>query len=250
MEYVSMIISAIVLGIIYVKMIKCDKEPGITKAQALIPIALGVVALPLSFVFVITTGIAFMNAGINGSGLPPVVSSIYSGFFRAGFSEELAKLIMILISLLIFRRRVKNIYEYILIGAGVGFGFTIFEEFLYGSEGVIVEVLRLLLITSHMLFGIVMSKHLGLARYHKVTTQGSAAMEYIAAIAFPVIIHTLYDACNGMNKLLDSDDNLVAGIGLIMVIVSFVGMFIWQVFVLKRIKRNAEKYCAYGIKDA
>ena len=249
MEYVSMIISAVVLGIVYVKMIKCDKEPGISKAQAIIPIVLGVVALPLSFVFVITTAITFMDAGISGSELPLVASSLYSGFFRAGFSEEIAKLIMILISLLIFRRRVKNVYEYILVGAGVGFGFTIFEEFLYGSEGVIVAVLRLLLITSHMLFGIVMAKHLGLARYHKVTKQGSAAMEYIAAIAFPVIIHTLYDACNGMNKLLDSDDNLVAGIGLIMVIVSFVGMFIWQVFVLKRIKRNAEKYCAYGVLD-
>ena len=74
-------------------------------------------------------------------------------------------------------------------------------------------------------------------------------MEYTAAIAFPVIIHTLYDACNGMNKLLDSDDNLVAGIGLIMVIASFVGMFIWQVFVLKRIKKSAEKYCTYAVLD-
>ena len=247
MEFISTLVSLIVLGIIYIKMIKSDAEPGIKKLQAVIPVVLGIVSLLLSFVFVISTAIVFSDMGINGNELPPVIHSLYSGFFRAGLSEEIAKLIMILLSLLFFRKNVKNVYEYILIGAGVGFGFTIFEEYLYGSEGVIVELYRLLLVTSHMLFGIVMAKHLGLARYNKVTKQGSSAMECIAAIAFPVIIHTLYDACNGMNKLLDSDDNLVAGIGLIMVIVSFVGMFIWQVFVLKRIKQDAEKYRAYEV---
>ena len=247
MEFVSMIISLIILGIIYVKMIKCDNDPGITKAQAIVPVVLGVISLPLSFAFVITTGITFMNVGINGSSLSPIVSSLYSGFFRAGLSEEIAKLIMILISLFVFRKKVKNVYEYILIGAGVGFGFTIFEEFLYGSEGVITELLRILLLTSHMLFGIVMSKHLGMARYNRVTKQGSVVFEYIAAICFPILIHTLYDACNGMNKLLDSDDDLVAGIGLILALVSFVVMFIWQVFVLKRLKGNAEKYCTYEV---
>ena len=90
MEYVSMIISAVVLGIIYVKMIKCDKEPGITKAQALIPIALGVVALPLSFVFVITTGIAFMNAGINGSGAGAARGSPDAGGYGAAVLKTIS----------------------------------------------------------------------------------------------------------------------------------------------------------------
>ena len=247
MAFVSMIISLIILGYIYVKMIKNDSEPGITKAQAIVPILLGVLSLPLSFVFVITTGITFMNAGITGSSLSPIASSLYSGFFRAGLSEEIAKLIMILVSIFVFRKRVKNVYEYILIGAGVGFGFTIFEEFLYGSEGVITELLRILLLTSHMLFGMVMAKHLGLATYNRVTKQKSAIIEYIAAIGLPILIHTLFDACNGMNKLLDSDDDLVAGIGLILALVSFVVMFIWQVFVLKRLKGNAEKYCTYEV---
>ena len=41
-KFVSMILSLVVLGILYVKMIKRDKEPGITKAQMIIPIVLGV----------------------------------------------------------------------------------------------------------------------------------------------------------------------------------------------------------------
>ena len=188
-----------------------------------------------------------MNVGINGSSLPLIVSSLYSGFFRAGLPEEIAKLIMILLSLLIFRKKVKNVYEYILIGAGVGFGFTIFEEYLYGSEGVIAEILRLLLITSHMLFGIIMAKHLGMARYNNVTKQGPVVLEYIAAIGLPVLIHTLYDACNGTNKLIDSNDDLVVGIGLIIGLGSFIVMFIWQVFVLMKLKGNVEKYRAYEI---
>lgn len=39
--------------------------------------------------------------------------------------EEISKLIPIIVILLIFRKKVKNVYEYILIGACVGIGFAI-----------------------------------------------------------------------------------------------------------------------------
>ena len=42
--------------------------------------------------------------------------SFYSAFFSAGLPEEAAKLIMIVITLVVFRSKVKNVYEYCLIG--------------------------------------------------------------------------------------------------------------------------------------
>lgn len=100
----------------------------------------------------------------------------------------------------------------------MGFGFTVFEEFLYGSDSMVSAIGRLVTITGHVIFGIIMGKHLGLARYFKTTGKGSAAVHYILAYIVPLVIHTLYDACL-LNKLQESEDEDLAAIGIIIAVV-------------------------------
>ncbi|MBR6222874.1 MAG: PrsW family intramembrane metalloprotease [Lachnospiraceae bacterium] len=238
MPFLQMIVSLIVLGLLYKKMIGRDNEPKISKGQTIVPVVLGVVALPLSFMFVLLNGVAVDVVGIKTEEMSPYVRSVFSAFFAAGLPEEMAKLVFMLLAILIFHKHIKNVYAYILIGAAVGFGFTLFEEFMYGSGVLLVDALRIILLPSHMLFGIIMGKHLGLAKYSKVAKEGSAIKEYLLAVLIPVIIHTLYDACTGCNKLIKSENEDLVDIGVAVGLIAFVVMLIWQIIMLKKVKTD------------
>lgn len=241
MPIIQLVLALIVLSILYTRMIKREIPEPISKPQAAVPVVLGVVSLPVSFVLFLAFGTMLVAVGYSKDELPMIVSSVIGAFFAAGFPEEIAKFLMMAITIMIFRSRIRNVYEYILIGAGVGFGFTIFEEFLYGSGGTM-ELLRLIDVAAHMVFGIIMAKHLGLARYNKATGKGPVASEYIKAFVIPVLMHTALDACSGTNAFLASEDDLMVLIGMIMGIGAIIIMFVVQVVVLKRLKNNAEKY--------
>ena len=137
----------------------------------------------------------------------------------------------------------EHVYEYILIGAAVGFGFTLFEEFIYGSGSVVSTVARIVIIAGHMIFGMIMAKHLSLARYHKAAGGGSAAGEYVKAIAIPMLIHTLFDAFTANNYLLNGEDATVEVIGAVLGIVAMIALFVLQIRVLVSFKKNAKTYC-------
>ena len=132
---IQFVLSVIICGILYVRMIKREVPEKIGKGQAITPVALGVAALILSFVFFLGIGFAVMKAGVDTKNMAPVPGSILGAFLLAGLPEELAKLLMILLTLRIFRSKIRNVYEVILVGAGVGLGFTLFEEFVYGEGG-------------------------------------------------------------------------------------------------------------------
>lgn len=173
MPFIQLIASIIILGLIYRRMLSRNPEP-VERKQAIVPVILGVVSLPLSLIFVLGGSVLLFRIGYKGEGVQPILRSLVAAFITAGLPEELAKLLMMLLSFRLFRSRIKNVYECILIGAAVGFGFTILEEFAYGSTG-LAAVLRLLTIAAHMCFGIVMSKHLGTAIYKKRSGDGGAA---------------------------------------------------------------------------
>ena len=241
MAIIQTIASLIISGILYKRMMEREVPTPVSKGQAVIPIILGVISLPLSFLMVLGNGLIMFGMGINASEFPLIARSVYSAFFVAGLPEEVAKLLIILLCLLIFRSKIRNVYEYILIGAAVGFGFTLFEEFLYGGEGAAM-IARLITIAAHMVFGILMAKHLGLARYYKGNGQGSPVKELIFAILLPVAVHTFYDAGTAQNKFLEgSDDDLV--IGLVLAAIAMIVMFAVQIIVLVRFKKNTDKYC-------
>ena len=126
----------------------------------------------------------------------------------------------------------------------VGFGFTILEEFFYGSGATIISsIVRMITIGAHCIFGIIMAKGLGTARYYKETGRKGVALEYVKAIGIPVLMHTLFDTSNGMNPLLQSKENILLAIGIIISFAVMAAMAALQVIILIRLKKNVGKYC-------
>ena len=244
MPFIQLVLSLIILGIIYSRMIKRETPFPISVPQAVVPVILGVISVFLSFALFLNIGSVLLKLGYEGSKLPAPLRSISSAFFMAGLPEEIVKLVMILLTILIFRSRIRNVYEYILIGAAVGFGFTILEEFFYGSSDMLSVINRLITLAGHMIFGIIMARHLGKGRYNRVTGRGSAAGEYALAIIIPILIHTIFDACTGSNYLLNSEDDVLTGIGIVASLAAVVVLFIMQIRVLSKVKKKAEEYCA------
>lgn len=245
MALIQLVLSAVICGILYFRMIRREVPEPIGKAQAITPVVLGVASLVLSFVFTFGLALALAKAGVSTKEMSPLPGSILGAFFLAGLPEELAKLLLILLTLRIFRSKIRNAYEVILVGAAVGLGFTLFEEFAYGGGGA--NFLRLLVIAAHMVFGILMTWHLARARYDRMTKQGSPAREVLLAILIPVLIHTLYDATNVTNRFVNSGDEDLETIGVAIGILGMLIMSVVQILVLVRLKKNTEKYCAMSL---
>ncbi len=251
MPVIQLLISLIVLGILYSRMIRRESPGPAAKTQAVVPVILGTVSVVLSFLLFLAIGFSLDKAGFSTHHFPVLIRSVIAAFISAGLPEEMAKFLMILLSLLIFRGRIRNVYEYILIGAAVGFGFTLLEEFFYGSDAGITAIARLITVASHMVFGIIMAKHLGTAKYNRITGSGSVTGEYALALLVPILLHTLYDAGTAANAFVNSGNEDEELIGIAVALAVTVLLFTLQIVVLVRLKRNTEKYCgmAAGSSD-
>ena len=243
MELVYFIVALVVLGILYSRMIRREEPSAIGKAQAVVPVVFGVLSLLPSVALAILGSFVLTKAGYEGERLPLLIRSFNSAFIAAGLPEETVKLLMMLLALRVFRSKVRNVYEYILIGAAVGFGFTLLEEFFYGSGSVLTGIIRFLLIGMHMVFGIIMAKHLGLARYVRITGRGSAAKEYFLAFVIPLLLHTAHDTFTVSNRFLDAGDDTTQMIGLVLSFATLIVMFAVQLKVLLRLRRDTAHYC-------
>ncbi len=239
MEILSMAVSVAVLGILYKRMLGREVPEPVTGAQAWVPVGLGVASTALSFLLFLGSALLLISAGYVREAHPLWVQSIVGACVAAGLPEELSKFLMILLSLLIFRKKVKNVYEYVLLGAAVGFGFTVFEEYLYGSEPASM-IFRLFLIALHMLFSMTMAYFLGRAGYQRLSGEGSAAWSCVLAFLVPVAMHTVYDACTAMNMYLRAEDDDTVLVGIIIGVLGTLVMFIFQIIALRRFKKSAE----------
>lgn len=243
MAILQLLFSITILTIFYVRMIKRE-TPSIKKAQAIVPVIFGVISLVLSLF--ISFGLTFVLSyfGWSKNNIDNLVlKSIFSAFFGAGFPEEIAKFLFIMLSILIFKP--KNVYEYLLVGFGVGMGFTIFEEFLYSSN-LIALITRLLIITFHAVCGSIMGSYIGKAKYYKLNKveNKSPILEYLKALIIPILIHTIYDASNVKNAGLEPNiPDRAQGIAVIIAIVVILSSFIMQIIVHIKIKKDAEKLC-------
>ena len=250
MPIIQLVISLIVLGFLYSRMIRRESPEPVSKPQAAVPVVLGAVSTVLSFLLFLGIGYLLDKAGVSTKQLPSFIRSVVAAFISAGLPEEITKFLMILLTLLIFRGRIRNVYEYILIGAGIGFGFTLLEEFLYGSAEGMTAIVRLLTVASHMVFGIIMARHLGTAKYNKIKGSGSVTGEYVLALIVPILLHTLYDAGTATNAYMNSGKEEDELIGIVIALVVTVALFIVQIAVPVRLKKNTEKYCGMRISSA
>lgn len=243
MEIIQLILAAIILVTIYKKMLKWGNADGLSKKQKYAPIGLGILSVIISFLFV--AGIALFSVKVLGFHLDEIenqsLRAAVQAFTMAGLTEEIAKLLMIILSIKLFSP--KRVYEYTLIGAAVGIGFTIHEELLYG--GSIAGLLRFITVAMHMVLGIIMGQNLGIGKYN-IANGLSHKAAYLKAVLIPMIIHTLFDACTIFNPVanmaaeLEADDFL-ALVWLSIGVLAIISAAIYQFVVLKKTKKEAEK---------
>ena len=243
MAIIQLILATIILVTIYKKMLKWGNADGLSKKQKYAPIGLGTLSVIVSFLFV--AGIALFSVKVLGFHLDEIenqsLRAAVKAFTMAGLTEEIAKLLMIILSIKLFSP--KRVYEYTLIGAAVGIGFTIHEELLYG--GSIAGLLRFITVAMHMVLGIIMGKNLGIGKYN-IANGLSHKAAYLKAVLIPIIIHTLFDACTIFNPVanmaeeLEADD-FIALAWLSIGILAIISAAIYQFVVLKKTKKEAEK---------
>lgn len=240
------IISSVLCAVLYVRMVKREIPEPMTKKQTTPPVVLGLFAPILATVLVLGLGLA-VSALTDGKGLGIqnlVLSSLVGSALRAGLTEELVKFLLFLV--IVKRLRPKNVYEYAVMVAGIGFGFTVLEEIIYGGDNVVAALFRLPGFALHMVFGLIMGLYLGLARYQKQRGE-SGGRETCLALLLPVLFHTVFDAATATNAAFSAEDEYVqfqgALIGLVVVAVAFV----LQIVILVLFKKNTEKYCGMAV---
>ena len=222
---------------VYIGMIRREVPGPIGKKQAVVPVAVGFFLPIPSTVLAVLFGWTFftLTGKTVGEAVPNLLcQSLVKSFLFAGFTEELVKLLPALLLVRIFKP--KNVYEHILIFAGVGFGFTALEEILY--SGGIAAFTRLPAFATHMVLGIITGTYLGLARRRK---RGKGKLVF-TGLFLPVLWHTLFDAATGFNAGLSATNENVQlaaiAAGLVATAVSTVLLFV----LLFRLKNKAAAY--------
>ena len=246
MDILSAGLTVVILGFLYWRMIKRESPEQIGVFQALVPTALGIASMFIGAFFTVLlakslggmANIISENRGFDGS--------LLHSFLMAGSTEETAKLLMILLALVFLKFKVKNVYEYVLIGAAVGFGFAVGEEFYYGdffAESSAADyaafVGRMISVPAHMTFNMLMGEFLGRAKFSRLTGKGSSILYCVLALLIPMGVHTLYDACTIFNN------KLMAGemTGIIIALAGYAGLIIYEIVVLIRFRMKTEKFC-------
>ena len=243
MTYLASIGTIIILGVLYWRMVKREIPQPVGWPQALLPIAIGMLSYPLTVPF----SMGYMKALANNPNSLKLselnfIQALGRDLILAGGLEEIAKLVIIIVILLIFRKKVKNVYEYILIGACVGIGFALIEEFSYGSAddaNIVSTIGRLISVPAHMTFNMVMAEFLGRARLSKLTGKGSAILNYVLALLVPLLIHTLYDVSTAFNPSLMRGEEK----GVIIALIGYVCLLVYELVVLLRCKKKTAELC-------
>lgn len=244
MAFVQLLATLVVVGILYTRMVR-RADPAISRrAQVIVPVVFGVLSLLLSLCFTALVSLCLRQLGVTTLDIAnPVLSAFASALVGAGLTEELAKFAFLLIACAIFKPR--NVYEHMVAGAGIGFGFTLLEEFAYGTG--LSSLTRIPLVAMHVVFGIIMARHLGTARHNLLRGNAGVRSEVALALVVPILTHTAFDACTMANPALASFDTIDENgqvIGLRIALVAVIVTFVWQVVSLVSMRRKADAYCA------
>lgn len=244
MGLIAALIATALCSVVYVRMIRREVPEPISKKQAAIPAVLGLLSVFLATMLMIGfgAGIKALFGSVSEAVSSLVLRSLVSSFFLAGFTEEVVKLLMFLATIKIVKP--KNVYEYGLLCAGVGFGFTALEEFIYSGSSPVAMVLRIFFFAMHVVFGLLMGLHLGLAKDCRLQGRGGAGKHVFLALFLPVLWHTLFDAATTSNAAFNSDDESVKIAGAVIALIVCAASIAGQIILLVRFKKNTQAYCA------
>ena len=238
------LIALVICGFIYLRMIKREVPETIGKLQAILPIALGGICMPISGICGLGILAAFKSIGIGMETLPTLPAAFFNAFFMAGFVEELFKFLIFIIMMVVLKNKINNVYEYILLGAAIGMGFTVAEDFSYG-ESLAALFTRIPLMFTHMTLNMIMGEFIGRAKYNKVKGEGPTGAYWALAFIIPTALHTLYDAGTVANypAFIDNDFAVGGTLGGVAIVTNAVLM----IYVLVRAKKKATELSALTI---
>ena len=249
LSIISALLALAICGLIYLRMIKREVPEPIGKLQAILPVIMGGICVLVSGPAGIGLLYAFKSIGVTGETMANLPAAFFTAFFMAGGVEELFKFLAIIITIAILKNKVKNVYEYIILGAAVGFGFTVVEDFTFG-ESIFVLLIRTPLMFTHMTLNMIMGEFIGRAKYNKQKGEGQTALYWAWGLIIPMALHTLYDAGTIFNYPAIRGGDFVVG-GILGGAAVLTNVFL-LINVLVRAKKNAEKFSALTIlsKDA
>lgn len=144
----------------------------------------------------------------------PLMGGLYRGYCVAGFSEELCKLILLM--LVIWRN--KNFNEYfdgIVYATYIALGFACFENISYVfraetfQSAVMTGSMRALLsVPGHFLFGVVMGYYVALAKFDPKHRY----VHLFKALLYPILLHGTFDALLMIPEGMSEGQEMVSGV--------------------------------------
>lgn len=170
----------------------------------------------------------------------PVLSGIYNGYLVAGFSEELCKLLLLL--LIIWKSpEFDEFFDGIVYAAYLSLGFACVENIGYvfqGNDQLMTALLRgVLAVPAHFLFAVTMGYYVSLAKFD----QPNKGSHLFKALLIPMLLHGTYDALLMVSDNLGGDDSMNAVICLILFVIFIIfDIRLWRKG-LKRIKKMQER---------
>lgn len=167
----------------------------------------------------------------------PVLSGLFNGYVVAGFSEELSKLLLLM--LVIWRsRHFDEYFDGIVYAVYLSLGFACVENIGYvmgGTDPMGTALMRgVLAVPAHFLFAVTMGYYLSLAKFDPEQRRN----HLVKALLYPVLLHGTYDSLLMVSSNLEGSDSLLST-GLVVVLFILFVIFdirMWR-WGLKRIKR-------------
>lgn len=169
----------------------------------------------------------------------PVVDGLYGGYVVAGFSEELWKLLLLM--LVVWRsRHFDEYFDGIIYATYLSLGFACLENIMYvvGDEDAMAVALTrgLLAVPAHFLFAVIMGYHLSLAKFDP----SGRKVHLFHALLYPTLMHGTYDALLMISDNIETESGQCFVTGLLFVAFIVFDIFMWR-WGLKRIKRLQER---------
>lgn len=167
----------------------------------------------------------------------PVLGAIYDGYVVAGLSEELWKLLLLM--LVIWRsRHFDEYFDGIVYATYLSLGFACVENVMYvfgSTDPMGTAFMRgLLAVPAHFLFAVTMGYYLSIAKFDPEKRPS----HLLKAFLFPALLHGTYDALLMVNDALGGNTALVSGVLTLVFIYFDVKLWRWG---LRRIKRLQER---------
>lgn len=167
----------------------------------------------------------------------PILGAIYDGYVVAGLSEELWKLLLLM--LVIWRsRHFDEYFDGIVYATYLSLGFACVENVMYvfgSTDPMGTAFMRgLLAVPAHFLFAVTMGYYLSIAKFDPEKRPS----HLLKAFLFPALLHGTYDALLMVNDALGGNTALVSGVLTLVFIYFDVKLWRWG---LRRIKRLQER---------